>query len=182
MGWGGGPAPHCSCHFNSQLLMTSGVGWDGLGGPTPHCSCHFNSQHLMTNGGWRWGSCSSLLMSLQLSVPDDKGEGWGSCSSLLMSLQLSTPDDQWGGVGVFRGFLLLIAHVTSTLNAWWPRGRGGVGGSSPCSCHFNSQLLMISGVGCGRGSSYLIAHLTNQVDSSSAVKRNWLPSLYASTG
>ena len=70
------------------------MGMGGLGwGPPPHCLCHINSQLLMTNEG------SSLLMSLQLSTPNDQWGwgGWGSSSSLLMSLQLSTPVDQWGG-------------------------------------------------------------------------------------
>ena len=72
---GRGPPPDCSYYFNSQLLMTSGGG--GVGGP-PHCSYHFNSQLVMTSRGWRVG---------------------GPFSSLLMSLQLSTPDDQRGEVG-----------------------------------------------------------------------------------
>ena len=132
MGWVGGDPPHCSCHFNSQFQMINGRWvnstwgsssllmllqlstpddqWE-VGGCPPHCSCHFNSQLLMTKGVG-WGSSSSLLMSLQLSTPDDQWGGWGPphCSCHFNS---PTPDDQWGGwVGI-----LLIAHVTSTLNS-----------------------------------------------------------------
>ena len=179
MGVGGlESSPHCSCHFNSQLLMINGVwGW----GSSPHCSCHFNSQLLMTNGKWvvgggvllliahvtsalnSWwpmgsegGYSPSLLMSLQLTTPDDQwGDRVGCSSSLLMSLQISTPDDQWDGrVGTpphcschFNSQLLMINGVT------------GWGAPPHCSCHFKSQLLMTNGM--GGWVLLLIAHVTS---------------------
>ena len=122
----GCPPPHCSSHFNSQLLMTKGgmgVGWGVL--------LLIASSHLTVNSWWpRVGGvglgCPAphCFISLPLSTPDDQGwdgVGWGCpAPDCFMSLPLSTPDDQ-GWVGWGWGVLLLIAHVTSTLNSWWPR-------------------------------------------------------------
>ena len=107
-----GTPPHCSCHFNSQLLMTNGVAWWGS---LPHCSCHFNSQLLKTNGVG----------------------GWGSSSSSLMSLQLSTPNDQWGWVGEW-GPPHWSCHFNSQL--LMTNGLGGWCPPPHCSCHQPSWL------------------------------------------
>ena len=64
----GGPPPHHTCHFNSQLQWLKGVGGSsstlhmslqlstamadgGWVGPPPHYTCHFNCQLPMANGG-----------------------------------------------------------------------------------------------------------------------------------
>ena len=106
---------------------------------------------------------SSLLMSLQLSTPDDQGGGWvgwgSSSSSLIMSLQLSTPDDQGGvngwGCGVISSSLVMSLQLSTPDDQW------GVGGSPPhWSCHFNYQLLMTNG---GGGSSSLLMSQTKLI-------------------
>ena len=68
------------------------------------------------------------------------GFGVGSSSSLLMSLELSTPDDQWGWGPPPHW----SCHFNSQLLMMY--GVAGVG-PLHCSCHFNSQLLMTNGCG-----------------------------------
>ena len=185
-GWGGirCPAPHCSSHLNNHCLShLNDQGW-GVGCPTPHCSSHFT-----VNSWW----------------PRVSGVGVGCPASHSSSLLISLKWPRVGGWG--WGVLLLIApHCSShlTVNSWWPRVGGlGVGWPAPhcssllislkwlrvcgvgvlVSCSsllisLNCQLMMTKGAGWG---VLLIVHLTNQIDCSSAVKRNWLPSLYANT-
>ena len=140
--WGGGRMghPHCSCHFNSQLLMANGgwVGWDQVL-LIAHVTSTLNCWWPM--GVW-WGGTrsSSLLMSLQLSTADGQWGGvageWGSSSSLFMSPQLSATDGQWvWGGGQSSSLLIsitkiLTAQVTQTLNCWGPMVGGSGGGSS----------------------------------------------------
>ena len=96
---------------------------------------------------------------------------WTFCLMQLKKVPFSCNITQYSGAGKFNGYYVLLF----TDDGWW----GGWGVVPPhCSCHFNTQLLMTNG---GLGVLLLIAHLTNQVDCSSAVKRDWLPSLYAST-
>ena len=103
----------------------------------------------------------------------------GGSSTVHISLQLSTASG---------GRVLHSAHVTSTLNCQWGEGPPQCtchfnshlpigAGPQCCAWHFNSQLLPVSHIVWGWGYPQ---HLTTQVECTSAVKPNWLPSLYAS--
>ena len=106
-----------------------------------------HSRNVQKSYFWKYFLVFILINFVYFKLAEPRVSVCRHSSSLLMPLQLSTPDDQCGWeVGV-----LLIAHVTSTLNSWWPMGVGwGWWGPPPhCSCHFNSKLLMTNGGGVG---------------------------------
>ena len=151
------PSPHCTWHFNSQLLMADG-GWV----PPPHNTCHFNSQLPMADGVG--GFSFTLHTSLQLSTANG---WWGVVFPPSHQNVTSTLNFQWvKGVGWYP------PHFTSNgSHIIW----GWLGGWYPP--HFTSSQSHIN----WDWSWGYPPHLTNQLECASVVKPNWLPSLYAST-
>ena len=163
--WVVGPPPHCTCHFNSQLLIADG--WWVL--------LHIIHVTSTLNFQWWWGgSSSSLHMSLQLSTANGQ---WGvlyiaHVTSTLncwwptgvgppphhRSLQLSTADGKWG----------VLFHITCHYSQLLMANRDWVVPST-----FHIQSIHIIGGG--------VSSTSHQVECASAVKPNWLPLLYAST-
>ena len=169
-----GTSPHYACCFNTQQPMADG-GWVH----PPHHTFHFNSLQPMADGTEFILHITHLTSTLNCQLPI----GGGSSSSLYMPVQLLTADGNW---------VLHITQVISTLNCKWLIGGWGSVPPPHCTCYFNSQLQIADTGGVvsspfhiqlmshhlGVGKWRYPPYLTNQVECASAVKPNWLSSLY----